>query len=105
MRVDFSKFPCPSADELRFVRIARGARAVAAAFIVGGIVVAAFEPAPPAPRTRPTDARPEEARDYAVVEPHAAMASAAPTSRAGVAAVRDGDRALGRRVRGNESRG
>ena len=85
MRADFSKLQYQWEDVLRCVRIARGARVVAAAFIVGGIVVAAFEPGPLAQRARPIDAAPEETWDYAVVEPHAAMTSAA-RARGGAAA-------------------
>lgn len=104
MRVDFSQFQSPSDDEIRYVRLARGMRAIAATFIVGGIVVAMFETAPPAPRARPTDATPEDARAYAFVEPHEAMAIAAPAARA-VAATRDTDSAQTRLDRGKDHRG
>ena len=105
MRVQLSKFQPQSDDEMRYLRLARGLRAIAAALVVGGIVVATFETAPPAQRVRPTDATPEEARAYAVVEPHAAMATAAPAAQAVVAAARDAEPASARVDRDKEQRG
>ncbi len=105
MRADLSKFQPQSDDEIRYVRLARGMRAIAAALVVGGIVVATFETAPPPQRVRPTDATPEDARAYAVVEPHAAMATAAPAAQAVVAAARDTDPAHTRLDRGKDLRG
>ena len=105
MRVDLSKPQLPSDDEIRHVRLARGMRAVAASLVVGGIVVATFETAPPTQRVRPTNATPEDARVYAVFEPHAAMATAAPAAQAVVAAARDTDPAHARLGRGKDLRG
>lgn len=105
MRVDFSRFQSPSDDEIRYVRLARGMRAIAATFIVGGVVVTMFETAPLAPRARPTDATPEDARAYAIAEPHAAMAAAAPAAHADVAAARDSDPALARHDPGRARHG
>ncbi len=105
MRVHLSKFQPPTDDEIRYVRLARGLRAIAAALVVGGIVVAAFETAPPAQRVRPTDVTPEDARAYAVVEPHAPMATAAPAAPAAVAAARDTTPASARLDRDKEHRG
>jgi hypothetical protein len=93
-----------SDDEIRFVRLARGIRALAAALVVGGIVISIFETAPPAQRARPTDAAPEDARAYAFVEPHAAMAIAAPAAEA-AGAARTVDPAQARLDRDNGHRG
>jgi hypothetical protein len=105
MRAHLSKFQPQSDDEIRYVRLARGMRAIAAALVVGGIVVATFEAAPPPQRVRPTNATPEDARAYAVVEPHAAMATAAPAAQAVVSAARDTDPAHARLDRGKDLRG
>jgi len=105
MRVHLSRFQPQSDDENRYLRLARGMRAIAGTLVVGGIVVATFETAPPAQRVRPTDATPEEARAYAVVEPHAAMATAAPAAQAVVAAARDAEAASARLDRDKEHRG
>jgi hypothetical protein len=104
MRVDLRRSHPSSDDEIRYVRLARGIRALAAALVVGGIVIAIFETAPPAQRDRPTDAAPEDARAYAFVEPYAAMAIAAPAAEA-VGAARTVDPAQARLVRGNGHRG
>jgi hypothetical protein len=74
--------------------MARGMWAVAAGMIVGGIVVAAFESAPPAQRFKPIDATPEETSGYAVVEPGSVMTPAASTPQAGVAAEQETEPAL-----------
>ena len=104
MRVDLRRSHPLSDDEIRYVRLARGMRAIAAALVVGGIVIAIFETAPPAQRARPTDAAPEDARAYAFVEPYAAIAIAAPAAQA-VVAARNVDPAQARLVRGNGHRG
>lgn len=95
----------PTDDEIRYVRLARSLRAVAAALVVCGLVIAMFETSPPVQRVRPTDTQPEDARAYAVVEPHATMATAAPADKALVAAARDVDPGYVRPGRGNEHRG
>ena len=106
MRVHLSKFQPPTDDEIRYVRLARGLRAIAAALVVGGIVVATFETAaPPTQRVRPSDGTPQDARAYAVVEPHVAMATAAPAAQAVVAAARNADPASARLERDKEQRG
>jgi hypothetical protein len=106
MRIHLSRFQPQSDDENRYLRLARGMRAIAAAVVVVGIVVATFETAaPPTQRVRPTDATPEDARAYAVVEPHAAMATAAPAAQAVVAAARNVDPASARLDRDKEQRG
>lgn len=104
MQVDLRRSRPLSDDEIRYVRLARGMRAIAAALVVGGIVIAIFEAAPPAQRARPTDAAPEEARAYAFVEPYASMAIAAPAGQA-VVAARNVDPAQARLDRGNGQRG
>lgn len=104
MRVDLRRSRPSSDDEIRYVRLARGMRAIAAALVVGGIVIAIFEAAPPAQRARPTDTAPEDARAYAFVEPYAAMAIAAPAGQA-VVTARNVDPAQARLDRGNGHRG
>ncbi len=105
MRIELRRSLPPSDDEIRYVRLARGLRAIAAALVVGGIVVATFEAAPPAQRVRPTDVTPEDARAYAFIEPHAAMATAAPAAQSVVAAARETDSAQTRLDRGEDIRG
>ena len=105
MRVQLSKFHPRSDDEIRYVRLARSLRAAVAALVVCGLVIAMFEASPPAQRARPTDVQPEEARAYVLVEPHAAMATAAPAAKAVVSAAREADPALARLDRRKEHRG
>lgn len=105
MRFHMNKSLPPTDDEIRYVRLARSLRAVAAALVVCGLVIAMYEASPPAQRVRPTDHQPEDARAYALVEPHAAMATAAPADASLVAAARDLDPGYPHLDRGNEHRG
>jgi len=56
MRSKLSTTPNWSDDDLRLKRVAHGTRAVAAAVIVGGIVIAAIESAPASNRFHALDA-------------------------------------------------
>lgn len=56
MRNQFGKFGDMTEDEARYLRLARGMRAVAATLIVGGIVIAAIDMAPSASLSSPDDA-------------------------------------------------
>ena len=56
MRSKLSTTPNWSDDDLRLKRVAHGTRAVAAAVIVGGIVIAAIESAPTSNRFHALDA-------------------------------------------------
>ena len=105
MRFHMNKSLPPTDDEIRYVRLARSLRAVAAALVVCGLVIAMFEASTPAQRVRPTDNQPEDARAYALVEPHAAMATATPADASLVAAARDLDPGYPHLDRGNEHRG
>lgn len=88
MRFHMNKPLPPADDEIRHLRLARSLRAFAAALVVCGLVIAVFESSPPTQRARPTDVQPEEIRAYALVEPNAPMAVAAPAEPAVVAAAR-----------------
>lgn len=81
MQTNFSRISMRADEDLRMARLARGLRAVAATVIVGGIVIAAFDTAPPTERLTSRDAIAEPAGDSATGVPRISPERSAPSSR------------------------
>jgi hypothetical protein len=81
MQANFSKISMQADEDLRMVRLARGLRAVAATVIVGGIVIAAFDTAPPTERSTSRDATADPAGNSAISAPLVSPEPSTPASR------------------------
>jgi hypothetical protein len=92
MRNHITSTPGWSDEDLRLKRMAHGTRAVAAAVIVGGIVIAAFESAPTTDRARVHEAAPASS-DFTGGEP-AGAAGVVPSAGEIDPALRRLDRAM-----------
>jgi len=79
MRTDFINTRGWSEEDQRLKRMAHGTRAVAAAVIVGGIVMAAFESTPTPDRARAIEAAPASS-SFTRGEPVPGAASAVPAA-------------------------
>lgn len=93
MRTHFSTTPGWSDEDLRLKRMAHGTRAVAAAVIVGGIVIAAFESTSAPDHARVLEAAPA-ASDFTRGEPAAGAPNVVPAAGETDPALRRLDRAM-----------
>lgn len=83
MKTTPSATPDWSDDDLRFLRVARGARTVAATVIVGGIAFAAIQTSPTSERPPSLEALPDTTPGYATSEPSTGVMPAEPTDKHG----------------------